>query len=275
MRTLLVFIAVLGLPLVALAQPTTGDSKATEVSELVVRARKATEVSGLTVNSHCGIPAAGRQWPTTWFDAPSDPKNKRTEESAGTRAFILKLIADVRNDTPDYSHYGGQLAKEMHQKLGLTRRWIVCRGAFKDIKFLHVSQAGYDDFDVDFSTGAIEWEIKPLNVDQVAEQTALRFYYPQPVTRQFENLLKSLEQGQPNYYDLTPDCAATLEAQWPALQTAVKNWRGSPHVFYLRQGDDGSYTYLVAQGQFRALWNVGPLNGKGKITSLKYDEGPN
>ena len=47
MSTLRVFIAVLGLPLVALAQPATDDSKATTVSELVVRARKATEVSGL------------------------------------------------------------------------------------------------------------------------------------------------------------------------------------------------------------------------------------
>jgi hypothetical protein len=175
---LLVFAAVLGLPLVALAQPAKDDSKATEVSELVVQARKATEVSGLTVKSNCRIPGPGRPWPSEWFDAPSDPKNMRTEESAGTRAFILKMIADVRKDSPDYSHYGDQLAREMHAKLGLTKRWIVCRGAFKDIKFLHVSQAGYDDFEVDFSTGAIEWEIKPLNADQVAEQTALRFYRP-------------------------------------------------------------------------------------------------
>lgn len=272
---MLVFVAVLGLPLVALAQPTTDDSKATEVSELVVRARKATEVSGVTVNSHCGIPAAGRQWPSAWFDAPSDSRNKRTEESAGTRAFILKLMADIRNGAPDYARYGDQLDREMHAKFGLTRLWIVCRGAFKDIRFLHVSQAGYDDFEVDFSTGALEWEIKPLNVDQVAEQTAIRFYYPQPVTRQFEDLLKSLEWGQPNYFALTKDCAAKLEAQWPQLQAAIKIWPGPPSIFFLRRGDDGSYTYLVTYRQFRALWEVGPLDRAGKITSLKYDAGPN
>jgi hypothetical protein len=275
MRALLVFVAVIGLPLVALAEPTPDDRKATEVSELVVLARKATEVSGLTVNSSCSAPATDSQWPSAWFDAPTDPKGKRTEESEGTRAFILRLITDVRNGTPDYAHMGGQLASDTRQKLALTRLWIVCRGAFKDIKFLHVSREGYDDFEVDFSNGAIEWEVKPLNSHQVAEHTALRFFYPQPVTKQFEDLLTSLKRGRPNYADLTSESAATLQAQWPDLHKTFETWRGSPYIYFLRRGDDGSYTYLVAYKRDRLIWRIGALDEAGKITGVRYDEGPN
>lgn len=274
MRTLLLFVAILGLPLLALAGPTHDDRKATEVSELVIRARKATEVSGLTVNSTCSAPAIDSQWPSAWFDAPADLKGKRTEESEGTRAFILRLITDIGNGSPDYTHMGDQMASEARRKLALTRLWIVCRGAFKDIKFLHVSQEGYDDFEVDFSNGAIEWEIKPLNSHGIAEHTALRFYYPQPATKQFEKLVTSLKRGRPDYDLLTSDTAAALEAAWPSLRKTFESWRGSPYIYFLRQGDDGSYTYLVAYKHDRLVWRIGPLDKAGKITGVNYDEGP-
>ncbi len=169
---------------------------------------------------------------------------------------------------------GVQLAREAHEKLALTRRWIVCRGVFRDIKFLHVSEAGNDDFEVDFSNGAVEWEIKPLNSNQVAKQTALRFFYPQPVTNQFEEVLNSLERGQPNYAELTPELASTLRARWPTLQEAFKNWRGRDSISFLRHEDDGSDDFRVVYGDHPMVWNVGPLDGTGKISGLKYDESP-
>lgn len=122
MKAVLAFLAVLGLPLAVQAQPApatdgskptalsgvtvTAANKSTEVSELVVRARKATEVSGLKVEGSCPIPATDSSWPSSWFDAPSHPKNTRTEESDGTRAFILELIADSRNGAPRLRAYG-------------------------------------------------------------------------------------------------------------------------------------------------------------------------
>jgi hypothetical protein len=298
MRALLVFVAAIGLPLAALAQPAStpnptpsiapappaADSgKSTEVSELIVQARKATEMSGLTVKGSCQIPVDSQEYSarydphgsTTQWDASSDSLNKRTGESPGTREFILRTITDFRNGTADYAHMGGSVAGTTRANLPQEKLWIVCRGIFKDIKFLHVSQAGYDDFEVDFSDGAIEWEVKPLNSHQVTEHWAARFYYPQPLTKQFDEFLKSMEWGRPSYADLKPGFAAVVQAQWPELQKSFKNWHGTHSIYFVRQEDDGSYTYFVDYSHHRVVWEVAPLDGTGKITGLKFGEVPN
>ncbi len=270
----LALVAALALPLGVFAEPVADSAKSTEVSELVVRARKATELSGLRVDAGCAAPAQDSQWPKAWFDAPPDSQAKRTEESEGTRAFILRLIADVRNGQPDYAHMGNQLAGEMSEKFKLTKLWIICRGAFKDIKFLHVSQKGYDDFEVDFSNGAIEWEAEPLDSHQVEQQTAVRFYYPQPATKQFLGLVISMLRGQPNYASLAPDAASTLQAQWPSVQASFKTWHALYSLYFIRTGDDGSYIFKTGLKNRQVLWEVGRLDAEGRITSLKYEDLP-
>ncbi len=274
MRSLLTLVAAIALPLSAIAQPAVDIGKSTEVSELVVQARKATAVSGLMVKGGCPVPqdVGERDMNGRQFDAPSDTKGKRTEESPGTRAFILREIADFRSGTPDYAHMGGLMARVTRESLPLLERWVVCRGAFYDIRFLHVSQRGYDDFEVDFSNGAIEWEVEPLDPHDVVEQAALRFFYPQPVTKQFDDLLKSMERGSPHYVDLTPDFASTLRAQWPTMQPVFKTWRGSRSIYFLRKEDDGSYTFKVVYGNHPVVWKVAPLDGAGKITGLEFDD---
>jgi hypothetical protein len=273
MRTLQVLAAACALPLSAIAQTAPDRVQSTEVSELVVQARKVTEVSGLTVEGGCRPPAKDPRWPSEVFDAPSNAKKKRTEESKGTRAFILREIADVTNGaTPDYAHMGPVLAWAVRTQLPLTKVWIKCRGVFKDIKFLHVSQQGNDDFEVDFSNGAIEWDVRPFDSHGVTQQSALRHFYPQPVSRLFDDLLKSMEGGRPKYADLTPDAAAAVEAQWPQLQKAFKGWLGAHSIYFLRQEDDGSYTYKVVYGDHPVVWKVAPLDGAGKITGIKFDD---
>ncbi len=273
MRTLPVLVAALALPVSALAQTAADNDQSTEVSALVVQARKATAVSSLMVKGGCPPPARDSDWPSRWFDAPSD-SGKRTQESAGTRAFLLRLITGFRTGDPDYAHMGKYLAQSARDQLLLAKQWIVCRGVFEDIKFLHVSQEGYDDFEVDFSNGAIEWEVQPLDSHQVAQHSAARMFYPQPATRRFEDLLKSIERGRPNYADLAPGFASTLQAQLPALQPTLKDWGGPRSISFLRQGDDGSYVYRVGYKNRRVVWELAPLDDSGKVTGLKYAEAP-
>lgn len=273
MKAVLAFLAVLGLPLAVQAQPATDDGQSTEVSELVVQARKATAVSGLTIEGDCPTPQElERSKYGPQFDAPSDTKGTRTEESPGTRAFILREIADFRSGAPDYAHMGFLMAGVTRESLPKLKRWVICRGAFKDIKFLHVSQKGNDDFEVDFSNGAIEWEVQPP-VSGVVRQAALRVFYPQPVTRLFDDLLKSMERGRPDYVDLAPDFASTLQAKWPAMQQVFKTLRGSRSIYFLRKEDDGSYAFKVVYGNHPVVWKVAPLDGAGKITGLEFDDG--
>lgn len=273
MRILLALVAALGLPLCALAQTPGDDGKPTEVSALVIQAQKATEVPGVTVTGRCPIPP-NSNWANTMFDAPSESKNKRTEEGAGTREFILREIADIRNNTRDYTHMSIGLARAAREQLPQTKLLIVCHGVFKGVKFLHVSQEGFDDFEVEFSNGALEWEVAPVDAHQVTPQSAIRYFFPQPATKQFEDFLNSMQRGRPNYADLTPDLSATVQAQWPALQKSLKDWGGLESVYFLRQADDGSYIYLVSFGRRRVVWEVAPLDGGGKLVGLKYAEAP-
>ena len=279
MRARLVSVAVLALPLAAVAQPAAERVESTEVSELVVEARKATAVSDVVVQA-CRMPADSEGYSTrskrpvanAEFDAPSRP-NTRTEESPGAREFVLRNIIAFRNGTADFDHMDDALARVTRSYLPSEKFWIACRGAFKNIKFLHVSQDGYDDFEVDFSGAAIEWEVDPLDSHQVTKHWAARFYYPEPTTRQFDEFLKSMESDHPYYGRLAPDFAPALQAQWPTLRQDFKRWRGRHSIVFLRQGDDGSYVYKVVYGDHAVFWTVAPLDAAGRITGLTYEEG--
>ena len=271
--------AALALPLAAVAQPAAENAASTKVADLVVQAQEATTASDVVVQA-CRMPADSEGYSTRSsrpsanreFDAPLHP-DKRTGESPGTREFILRNIADFSRGTADFEHMDGALARITRTNLPVEQRWIACRGTFKSIKFLHVSQEGFDDFEADFSGAAIEWEVDPLNARQTTKQWAARFYYPEPATRQLDELLSSMEHGRPNYSRLAPDFAPTLKAQWPTLQQAFRKWRGPRSIVFLRQEDDGSYVYKLAYGVHVVFWTVAPLDTSGKITGLTYEEG--
>jgi hypothetical protein len=269
MRTLLILVAVLGLPLNALAQPVVGDGKSTQATQPVGDARDAAEVSGLTVTGQAaGSCPPGNPHPPhvnrKLLDAPSDTKNKRTEESTGTRTFIVTLAGGNGNNTTDYSMPGLNVPR--------LKSVLACSGVFKGIKFLHVSQSGWDDFEVDFSNGALEWAIAPFNAHHVTNGSALLFIYPQPATNQLENWLKSMEQGRPNYADLAPDLASKLQARWPALQTSLKDWGPLKGFRFVRQEDDGAYVFLATYEHRQVVWTASLPNADGKFTALTYDE---
>jgi hypothetical protein len=264
MRTLLVLAAAVGLPLAALAQPVADDGKSTVVSELAVEAGKAADCPPGTGHRLNAI--------NKYFDAPPDTKGKRTEESAGTRAIVLMLVAADKGAPVDYTHIGPALAKLIMEQEAHTRPSKVCQGAFKSIRFLHVSQADWDDFEVDYSNGVLEWAVKPLDSRQVTDGTASWYFYPQPATRQFEDWLKSIERGRPNYADLAPDPASKLQAQWPALQKSLKDWGKLNGFRFLRQDDGGAYVFLATYDHHEVVWTASLSNADGKFAALTYDE---
>jgi hypothetical protein len=261
MRTLLILVAAAGLPLYALAQPVAGDGKPTEVSELVVEARRVAE-----------CPAPGASYgPSKWFDPP-DTTNKRTKESSGTRAFVLMLSAGARTNNIDYTHMAPGLAKAVRKQTPRVRPVTVCQGVYKGIRFRHVSRGGADVFEVDFSNGALEYSVLPFDAHQMTSGAGFRYFYPQPATRQFEDLLKSMKRGRPNYAALAPDFASRLQARWPALQKSLKDWGRLKGLRFVGQEDAGSYVYLATYEHRHVVWTVGPPNADGKLTALTYDE---
>lgn len=261
MRSLLALAAAVGFPLYALAQPVADDGKPTEVSGLVVEGRA----------GNCMGPTHPFG-PNRLLDAPPATKAKRTEESAGTRAFVLMVVAGVRNDTIDYTHIHPGLAKLVRAQAPRVKGGVLCQGVLKDIRFLHVSQDGWDDFEVDFSNGALEWAVKPFNARQMIEGLVFRPFYPQPATSRLQDLLTSMGRGHPNYADLAPDAASRLQAQWPALQKSLKDWGRWKGFRFVRQGDGGSYVYQASYEHRQVVWTAFSPNADGKLTALRYDE---
>ena len=193
----------MALPLAAAAQPAAESDTSREVSQLVAEAQRATAAPDVVVQA-CRMPADSEGYDTR--SSRLRPTNNsthlpiqagETEESPGAREFILRNIVGFRSGTADFAHMDPALSQVTRTNLPLEKLWIGCRGAFKAINFLHVSQDGYDDFEADFSGAAIEWEVEPLNTRQVTRQWAARFYYPEPTTRRFDDFLKSMERGSP------------------------------------------------------------------------------
>jgi hypothetical protein len=167
------------------------------------------------------------------------------------------------------------LTKITKAQFKLAHLWVTCRGSLKSIKFLHVSADNFDDYEVEFANGAIEWEVAPLNLSGQARQSAARYFYPQPETRKFADFLDSMAVGRPNYSYLTPELASTVQAQWPTLQKAFKDWGHLNVVFFLRQTDDGIYDYVVGFTHRKVVWEVAPLDENGRLTDFNYAEAAN
>ena len=274
-RTVLVLSLAFGLPRAAVAQPAAESDDATGLAELVVQAT----MSGVVVEG-CAMPADSESYgtrsmrPTANREFDGRPHGtQREEESPGTREFILRNIIAFSKGSADFEHMDDALARITRTNLPVEKRWIACRGTFKNLKFLHVSQDGYDDFEVDFSRAAIEWEVDPLNVKKVTKHWAARFYYPEPMTKQFEQLLRSMEWGRPDYTRIAPKLEVIFRAQWPTMQQALEKCHGPHSIVFLRQDEDGSYVYKVVYGYHVVFWTVGPLDAAGKITALDYEEG--
>ncbi len=257
----------------AMAQSASEASKPTEVSAVTVTIPKATKVSALTVTAAgCPLPADSG-FANVMFDPPSNTEAWRTEPSAGTREWLEKNVAMFQKGTmANAPKMDISLTKITREQLKLAHLWVTCRGPLKSIKFLHVSVEGFDDYEVQFANGAIEWEVAPLNASGEAHQSAARYFYPQPETRKLADFLDSIAVGRPDYSGLTPALASAMQAQRLALQKSFKDWGHLNFVLFLRQTDGGSYDYVVGFAHRKVVWEVAPLDGDGKLTGLNYAE---
>ena len=260
---------VLGAASAALAQPAPDDGKSTALSGVTVSVPRPTDMSGVTITGGCQIPPDSDH-PSSMFDPAPWMKNQKTDPRVGTRDFIERLIAIYKGDGILYPKMTPGMTRIVKDQFYGVTQWVKCRGDLKSIKFLHVSLDGFDDYEVDFTNGAIEWEVAPLDAHQAVPESAIRYFYPQPETKTFKDLLKSLQEGRPNYAGLAPELASTLQAQWPTLQKALKDWGDLESVYFVRREDDGSYTYRVDFTHRRVIWKLAPLGAKSEIAGLTY-----
>jgi uncharacterized membrane protein len=69
----------------------------------------------------------------------------------------------------------------------------------------------------------------------------------------------SLQQGHPNYEEMSPQLAATVKRQWPKIKALIDGVGEFKSLTYEGTDSDGSDVYLAAFALGRLEWHIGPL----------------
>jgi hypothetical protein len=265
-----------------LAQPTA--SQPTPLSGVTVTAtRKATPLSAVTVAALanltlCRKPMDGR-WPAYLFDQSDQVQARRTEPSPGTAEYIRTDVAAIQMGTRDYPHMTAVIARNAQRQLPVLEQRFRCLGAFKSISFLHVSDANFDDYVIEFDNGALESTVAPLDEFNRSRSQYLRFYEPQPLTNDLGVLLASLQKDHPDHRAISAAFTPEIEDRWPILHQKFAGWGRLESVDFVRKTADGAYIYLATLGRggngrsdeaLKTAWSVTVGPGDGKIDSMTY-----
>jgi hypothetical protein len=245
--------------------------------------RKATPLSAVTVAALanmtlCRKPDDG-QWPAYLFDQSNRARGRRSDPSPGTADYVGTDVAAIQMGTRDYPHMTPVIARNAERQLPLLEQRFRCLGAFKSIRFLHVSDADYDDYEIEFENGALEATIAPLDDFNRSRAQYLRFYEPQPLTNELGALIASLQKDHPDHRAISAAFAPELEDRWPILHQKFAGWGRLESVDFVRKTEAGAYIYLVALGRsgfrrsddvMKTAWSVTFDPGDGKLDSMTF-----
>jgi beta-lactamase regulating signal transducer with metallopeptidase domain len=91
----------------------------------------------------------------------------------GSKAAVLRVIAEVRHGTPDYTRMGPPLAERMRAQLPALSSAAVALGAVQAAYFRGVGPGGYDIYGVKFANGSAELRIL-MGADGTTEDMLFR-----------------------------------------------------------------------------------------------------
>jgi hypothetical protein len=270
-----------GVGTLAVAQPVADGAGPTALSGVTVTAtRKATPLSPLTVAALANLTLCRKPndgvWPSYLFDQSAKVQERRADPSPGTADYVRTDVAAIQMGTRDYPHMTAVIARNAQRQLPVLEQRFKCLGAFRSISFLHVSDANFDDYEIEFENGALEATIAPLDDFNRSRAQYLRFYEPQPVTTELGELIVSLQKDRPDRRAISAEFAPELEDRWPILRQKFAGWGRLESVDFVRKTETGAYIYLVALGRGRperplkTAWSVTVDPADSKLDSLTY-----
>lgn len=83
----------------------------------------------------------------------------------------------------------------------------------------------------------------------------------------------SLEQGHPNYEEMSPQLAAAVNQQLPKLMAAINGLGELKSLTYEGTDKVGADVYIAAFARGRLEWHIGPLVD-GKVTYRQFQPLP-
>jgi hypothetical protein len=89
--------------------------------------------------------------------------------SSGTEASLRRYIDALEKGQPNYDEMSPRLAAAVRQQLPQILQLIQKVGTFKSLTFKGVGSDGWDVYDAAFTSGLLEWHVKPLSADGKVE----------------------------------------------------------------------------------------------------------
>jgi len=83
--------------------------------------------------------------------------------------------------------------------------------------------------------------------------------------------IDALENGQPNYSDMSPRLAAAVRQQLPKIHQVIQNVGAFKSLTFKGVGNDGwdVYDAMFANGELE--WHVKPLAADGKVEGRRFN----
>ncbi|MBN9554640.1 MAG: alpha/beta hydrolase [Alphaproteobacteria bacterium] len=115
-------------------------------------------------------------------------------------------------------------------------------------------------------TGHLMYLEQPQHFVQLIEQFVAARQHPDRETA-LRRYLGSLERGQPNYEDMTPNAAASVRREMPVILALLKPMGAIKSIRFAYGTETGADAYWVTYAHGRAEWTVAPLTAEGKMQS--------
>jgi hypothetical protein len=110
---------------------------------------------------------------------------------------------------------------------------------------------------------------------QAAIEQRIKNHAPSPGTEaSLRRYIDSLEQGQPNYDEMSPTRAATERRELPIILPLVQKAGALKTLSFKEVGDDGLGVYNATFANARFEWRIAPLSPDGKVEGRGFSELP-
>ncbi len=123
----------------------------------------------------------------------------------------------------------------------------------------------YSGVRTDLSAAILKWTEMNLP-SSVSSSEPIRHSGPSAGTEgSLRRYIISLQQGHPNYDEMSPQLAAAVNQQLPKLEALISGLGALKSLTYEGTDPDGSDVYLAAFARGQLRWHIGPLVD-GKVT---------
>jgi beta-lactamase regulating signal transducer with metallopeptidase domain len=208
--------------------------------------------------------------------------------SPGTAEFLRRFVESMEAGAPDHSQMTLALAQVARAQQDGEIRSVKAWGALQSIRFNGVTPQGLDRYLVVFKNAEVPVVVGPAGPDGKFDtlgftppdlqrpspaEIAVRVHSNRPslgTEASVRKWLVSLEEGQPNYDDMTGPLAVAAHQQWPQTSGQIKAFGPLKEVRFLRVDPQGHDVYEADFQNSKILVLIDPLTADGKVANRSW-----